>query len=816
MNPLSSGDESAQQNEAFVSAQDCWAQYRYWIWLALKGEYDRAEVGMLKLLSIISDDTLRARVHNDVGVFASLKGWIDKANREFATAISLTPEWPVPRENRQRLSHENAFGSDLELPDASRTTRVAIVSLLLNCSTAGDAAVHSAETGKLLTQAGYLVRHFYAEFPDWGLGNVTEGSLIHGEALRFTSKEWTVANIQARFRAAIQEFDPDWVIVTDSWNSKPILAEAVRGYRYFLHIAGQECLCPLNNVRLRFDGKQLRNCPKHQLATPDVCSQCVLTNGRFSAELRKSEREFVGYGSAEYDSTLRAAFVNAEAVLVVNPLIKTMVGPYAKKVYVIPGGFDPARFSLHQAPAFDNSGTCLKLLFAGLMNERINGFEVLHQACDHLWKRRRDFELLVTADPPGQFDEFTRFIGWQPQSSFPQVIHDAAILVIPTVAEEALGRTAVEAMGVGRPVIASRIGGLQFTVADEVTGLLCEPGDYNDLARKIEVLLDNPELRQRMGQAGRQRFEEHFTWKSILRRYYLPLLGPPTLKSEVAGGVFQRTGRAISTRPQEPTLPQLCSGPDVVLGCVLAVQNRPASILERTFQTFAFQSYEAADRVLLDYGSSRESTLEYLVLCQRYGWRLVRAEPPTSRWNLSSAYNLAVSCLIPEVNVVFKGDVDVLIDENVLETAARIGKDHLCIFSCQTTSEGVLYPYRIPNGQVLREWHSLCPGIVAMDGEGIHAYPRRWFEEIGGFDLQFGAAWGFEDSDLRLRASWSIGVSRPIGHLLIHQWHPRALPSEATSLNYSYYQSTKERQQVIRNCGRMTPPGHIITTAAAD
>ena len=74
---------------------------------------------------------------------------------------------------------------------------------------------------------------------------------------------------------------------------------------------------------------------------------------------------------------------------------------------------------------------------------------------------------------------------------------------MPTIAQEGLSRTSVEAMASGIPVIASRIGGLPFTVNDGVTGLLFEPGDPADLARQIARLLDDPALRRRMGLAGR-------------------------------------------------------------------------------------------------------------------------------------------------------------------------------------------------------------------------------------------------------------------------------------------------------------------------
>ena len=75
-------------------------------------------------------------------------------------------------------------------------------------------------------------------------------------------------------------------------------------------------------------------------------------------------------------------------------------------------------------------------------------------------------------------------------------------------------------------MIASRIGGLPFTVVDGLTGLLFEPGNVCDLAEKIETLLDDPALRARLGQAGRKRFEEHFTWNVIIDKHYRPLLTP--------------------------------------------------------------------------------------------------------------------------------------------------------------------------------------------------------------------------------------------------------------------------------------------------
>jgi glycosyltransferase involved in cell wall biosynthesis len=220
----------------------------------------------------------------------------------------------------------------------------------------------------------------------------------------------------------------------------------------------------------------------------------------------------------------------AEAVLVLNPFTEAMLSPYARRVCVVPWGMDPARFSW-PPPAMERPQTGAKRLFmAAVVNEFMKGFHVLHEACTRLWRKRRDFELIATGEPAGQVNEFTRFAGWVAQDELPRYYADTDITVVPTIAQEGLSRTSVEAMAAGKPVVASRLGGLPFTVAEGATGLLFEPGDAEDLARKIELLLDDAGLRERLGHAGRRRFEEHYAWPVIIDRHYRPLLGEPVKK----------------------------------------------------------------------------------------------------------------------------------------------------------------------------------------------------------------------------------------------------------------------------------------------
>jgi glycosyltransferase involved in cell wall biosynthesis len=504
--------------------------------LAERGDIPGAQQIYQQLAHGNLPSTLASLVENDLGTLDALTGELSTAREHFERALTLDPACGPARQNLDLLAANSAStlpeptiatpAVPAAIPSAQDRVRVAIISLLFNWPSTGGGTVHTAEAGTFLSRAGYNVRHIYAKYAGWGVGNVTQPLEIPSQPLAFGEADWNAREIQRRFHEAVDRFAPDYIIITDSWNSKPLLAAAVQGYRYFLRLAAQECLCPLNNVRLLVDEQGRPSaCSRHQLATAGACHTCVAQRQHQSGSLHQAERELSGYGTRAYDDQLRRAFAEAEGVLVVNPLIAAAVSPHSKAVHVVPSGFDPARFPWPwPADASREPYGKKRIFFAGLVGEYMKGFRVLHTACAKLWEHRRDFEIIATSDPVGQVDEMTRFIGWQPQSELPRQIRQSDFLVFPTIAEEALGRSAVEAMGVGRPVIASRIGGLSFTVTDGLTGLLFEPGNALDLADKIETLLDNPALRVRMGSAGRQRFQNEFTWDVIIDKHYRRLL----------------------------------------------------------------------------------------------------------------------------------------------------------------------------------------------------------------------------------------------------------------------------------------------------
>lgn len=83
---------------------------------------------------------------------------------------------------------------------------------------------------------------------------------------------------------------------------------------------------------------------------------------------------------------------------------------------------------------------------------------------------------------------------------------------------EPLGITAIEAMRAGLPVIASQVGGLAELVINNETGILIPPGNAEAISVAIQKLLADQALAQKMGQAGRERFLNHFTVEQTTKK----------------------------------------------------------------------------------------------------------------------------------------------------------------------------------------------------------------------------------------------------------------------------------------------------------
>jgi glycosyltransferase involved in cell wall biosynthesis len=157
------------------------------------------------------------------------------------------------------------------------------------------------------------------------------------------------------------------------------------------------------------------------------------------------------------------------------------------------------------------------------------GLSVLLKAMEVL-KRRHGMppcRLVIVGDGPAREElELLRdrlglaswivFVGTR--RDIPQVLRSLDIFVLPSL-YEGFGIAILEAMAVGKPVIATRVGGIPEFVIPGETGVLIEPGNADMLADAIESLLRDSDQARRMGAKGRVRAQEHYDIVDIVRQH---------------------------------------------------------------------------------------------------------------------------------------------------------------------------------------------------------------------------------------------------------------------------------------------------------
>lgn len=133
-----------------------------------------------------------------------------------------------------------------------------------------------------------------------------------------------------------------------------------------------------------------------------------------------------------------------------------------------------------------------------------------------LFKAAGDFEKLP--DLPGIAPSNFKFVGQLDRPEIEDFFQQSRAIVLCSTCYEGFPMVLVEAMLSGRPVIATRIGGIPEIVEDGVTGLLFEPGNVDDLAEKIRLLWNQPELCRQMGQAGRDKALREYSKEKYYQR----------------------------------------------------------------------------------------------------------------------------------------------------------------------------------------------------------------------------------------------------------------------------------------------------------
>ena len=144
------------------------------------------------------------------------------------------------------------------------------------------------------------------------------------------------------------------------------------------------------------------------------------------------------------------------------------------------------------------------VLYVGRLSEE-KGVRELAEAA-------RDLPLVVVGDGPLR-DLFPQAVGFVPPSEVGAYYERASVVVVPS-RREGYGVAAREAMGYGRPVVATAVGGLVDAIEDGVTGVLVPPGDVPALRGALEGLLDDPARRSELGAAARAFAEVAFAGRA--------------------------------------------------------------------------------------------------------------------------------------------------------------------------------------------------------------------------------------------------------------------------------------------------------------
>ena len=111
--------------------------------------------------------------------------------------------------------------------------------------------------------------------------------------------------------------------------------------------------------------------------------------------------------------------------------------------------------------------------------------------------------------------ERVRFLGYRADM---REIYAALDLFVQSSRTEGMPNTILEAMAMGRPVVATAVGGVPEMIRDGQDGLLFPVGDAETLAARLKALLEDAELRRRLGEQARRRVEERFSFAARLRR----------------------------------------------------------------------------------------------------------------------------------------------------------------------------------------------------------------------------------------------------------------------------------------------------------
>ncbi|MCL5949760.1 MAG: glycosyltransferase family 4 protein [Candidatus Bathyarchaeota archaeon] len=247
-----------------------------------------------------------------------------------------------------------------------------------------------------------------------------------------------------------------------------------------------------------------------------------------------------GFISDRYYSTLgRHTLQTADTVVVPSLAYKTKLQKMhlnREKIQVIPYGIDTRKFQNNaKSEAFKTRYNCQGskvILSVGRLNYQ-KGFQYLIKAMPSVLHQIPNVKLIIVGE--GEQLSYLRqlskslgvsqsviFTGAISQAEIPNAYSAADVFVLPSLFES-FGISLIEAQAAGKPVIGTRTGGVPEALVDGETGLLIDPGNFEQLEVAIVQALSDKDLAWKMGQRGikfvETRFSIHAVVNSITKNY---------------------------------------------------------------------------------------------------------------------------------------------------------------------------------------------------------------------------------------------------------------------------------------------------------
>ena len=184
------------------------------------------------------------------------------------------------------------------------------------------------------------------------------------------------------------------------------------------------------------------------------------------------------------------------------------IGIAAERMNVILNGISPNFKSSPEDVVWPDDR--LRVLFVGRF-DRQKGIDIFIEALSQVEDLAYAYIVgahVIGNEPLRNVPMNVSFVGWQSREKLPSYYQSADVLVVPS-RWEGFGLSAIEAMRVGLPVIASAVGGLNEVVEDGKTGILVKPNNASAIANALR--LSDRKTLSAMGNAGRSRFKLLFT-----------------------------------------------------------------------------------------------------------------------------------------------------------------------------------------------------------------------------------------------------------------------------------------------------------------